>query len=77
MELNVVLLIFNLIPIAPLDGSHVLLDFLSPRTANEVRGFMNQYGMMLLIVVVLFASRIIGPIIVPIVNFLAGVPILL
>ena len=77
MELNVVLLIFNLIPIAPLDGSHVLLDFLSPRTANEVRGFMNQYGMMLLIVVVLFASRIISPLLVPIVNFLAGVPILL
>ena len=77
MELNVVLLIFNLIPIAPLDGSHVLLDFLSPRAANEVRGFMNQYGMMLLIVVVLFASRIISPLLVPIVNFQAGVPILL
>ena len=74
MELNVVLMIFNLIP--PLDGSHVLLDFLNPRTANDVRGFMNQYGLILLILVVLFAGQIVVPLLIPIVNFLAGVQIL-
>jgi Zn-dependent protease len=78
MELNVVLMIFNLIPVAPLDGSHVLLDFLDPRTANEVRGFMNQYGVIVLVVVVfLLAGAIIPPILIPTVNFLAGVPILI
>src|ERR1035437_3858833 len=77
IELNVVLMIFNLIPIAPLDGSHVLLDFLDPRTAGDVRNFMNQYGMILLIVVVIFAGQLISPMLVPIVNFLAGTPILL
>jgi Zn-dependent protease len=77
IELNVVLCLFNLIPIAPLDGSHVLLDFLSPRTAMEVRGFMNQFGLMLLVVVIFFAGRVIVPVMVPMVNFLAGVPILL
>jgi Zn-dependent protease len=76
IELNVVLMLFNLIPIAPLDGSHVLIDFLDPRTAHEVQGFMNQYGLMLLIVVVLFARDLIIPILVPIVNLLAGVQIL-
>jgi Zn-dependent protease len=77
MELNVVLMIFNLIPVAPLDGSHVLLDFLDPRTANEVRGFMNQYGIIVLVVVVfLLAGVIIPPILIPIVNFLAGVQII-
>ncbi len=76
MELNVVLMIFNLIPIAPLDGSHVLLDFLNPRTANDVRGFMNQYGLILLILVVIFAGQIVVPLLIPIVNFLAGVQIL-
>lgn len=76
MELNIVLMIFNLIPIAPLDGSHVLLDFLNPRTANDVRGFMNQYGLILLILVVLFAGQIVVPLLIPIVNFLAGVQIL-
>ena len=77
IELNVVLMIFNLIPIAPLDGSHVLLDFLDPRTAGDVRNFMNQYGMILLIVVVIFAGQLISPVLVPIVNFLAGTPVLL
>jgi Zn-dependent protease len=76
IELNVVLMLFNLIPIAPLDGSHVLFDFLDPRTANDVRNFMNQYGMMLLILVVLVAWRVILPVLVPIVNFLAGVQLL-
>jgi hypothetical protein len=37
---------------------------------------MNQYGMMLLILVVLVAWRVILPVLVPIVNFLAGVQLL-
>jgi Zn-dependent protease len=76
MELNVVLMLFNLIPVAPLDGSHVLLDFVSPRQAMEIRVFMNQYGIILLVGVVLLAGRIITPVLVPIVNFLAGYQIL-
>jgi Zn-dependent protease len=73
--LNVVLMLFNLIPIPPLDGSHVLFDVLSPRTAHELRNFMNQYGIMLLIVVVILAGRVISPIATPIVSFLIGVPL--
>ena len=76
IEINVVLMLFNLIPISPLDGSHVLFDLLDPRTAQSVRTFMNQYGLMLLLVVILLAQRIIVPVLVPIVNFLAGVPLL-
>ena len=73
MLLNVILLVFNLIPIMPLDGSHVLFDLVGPRTAQELRGFMSQYGMMLLILVVLFGGRFIYAVVIPIVNFLAGV----
>ena len=76
IEINVVLMLLNLIPISPLDGSHVLFDLLDPRTAQSVRTFMNQYGLMLLLVVILLAQRIIVPVLVPIVNFLAGVPLL-
>jgi len=76
IEINVVLMLFNLLPIPPLDGSHVLFDLLDPRTAQSVRTFMNQYGLMLLLVVILLAQRIIVPVLVPIVNFLAGVPLL-
>jgi Zn-dependent protease len=76
IEINVVLMLFNLIPIPPLDGSHVLFDLLDSRTAQSVRAFMNQYGLMLLIVVILLAQKIIVPVLVPIVNFLAGVELL-
>ena len=72
VELNVVLFLFNLIPVAPLDGSHVLLDFVSPRTAMDLRVFMNQYGLLLLVAVVIFAGQIISPFLVPLVNFFAG-----
>ena len=75
IQLNVLLLLFNLIPIPPLDGSHVLFDLLDPRTAQDLRNFMNQYGLMLLIVVVIFAGQLIGPLLRPIVSFLAGVPV--
>ncbi len=37
---------------------------------------MNQYGLMLLIVVVLFAGQIIGPFVGSLVNLLIGVPVL-
>ena len=46
--INSYLALFNLIPVAPLDGSHVLLDMLDYRTARQVSEFMNQYGILLL-----------------------------
>lgn len=73
--LNVVLMLFNLIPIAPLDGSHVLLDFLDPRTAQDVRQLMNQYGLFVLIAVILLAGRVISPVADPIVSLLTGLPV--
>lgn len=72
VSLNVVLMLFNLVPVAPLDGSHVLIDLLDPTTARQVQQFMNQYGLMLLIVVVLLAGQIIGPFVGSLVNLLIG-----
>ncbi|MGD0247657.1 MAG: site-2 protease family protein [Candidatus Limnocylindrales bacterium] len=73
IALNVILLVFNLIPIPPLDGSHVLFDVLDPRTSQALRGMMNQYGILLLVVLVFFGGQFIFAVIAPIVNFLAGV----
>jgi Zn-dependent protease len=75
VALNVILMVFNLIPIAPLDGSHVLLNVLDPRSSQDLRAFMNQYGMFLLVLLVVFGGRLIFDVIAPIVNFLAGVQI--
>jgi Zn-dependent protease len=75
VRLNVMLMVFNLIPIPPLDGSHVLFDFLDPRTSQQLRGAMNQYGMLLLVVVVLFAGQFIFDVVDPIMSTLIGVPL--
>lgn len=53
--LNVILMLFNLIPIPPLDGSHVLFVLL-PRKFNQIKLFLAQYGPMLLIGLLLLDS---------------------
>lgn len=47
--INLILMVFNLIPIPPLDGSKVLFAFLNPRTAWQVRPVLEQYGFVILI----------------------------
>ena len=50
-------MIFNLIPIPPLDGSKVLFAFLDRRTEYQIRPFLEQYGFLILIVALLPAAR--------------------
>jgi len=73
--LNVLLMIFNFVPIPPLDGAHVLFDFLDPRTSRDLQATLNQYGLLLLVGVILLGSQVIFPIERPIVSFLTGLPI--
>ena len=47
--INLLLMVFNLIPIPPLDGSKVLYAFLDPRTAWRVRPVLEQYGSLILL----------------------------
>jgi Zn-dependent protease len=49
VTINLVLMVFNLIPIPPLDGSKVLFAFLHPRTAWQIRPVLEQYGFIILI----------------------------
>jgi Zn-dependent protease len=49
VQINLVLMVFNLIPIPPLDGSKVLFAFMNPRTAWQVRPVLEQYGFLILI----------------------------
>jgi len=46
--INLALMIFNLIPIPPLDGSHVLFALLEPRASWQARAFLSQYGTLIL-----------------------------
>ena len=49
VTINLVLMVFNLIPIPPLDGSKVLFAFMDPRTAWQVRPVLEQYGIVILL----------------------------
>ena len=49
VQINLVLMIFNLIPIPPLDGSKVLYAFLDPRTVWQIRPVLEQYGLVILL----------------------------
>lgn len=64
---NVVLALFNLIPVAPLDGSKIMMAVLPPDTAYEYETFMDRFGIWLLLLMIVrfdgtsIASRLISP----------------
>ena len=53
IQTNIVLALFNLIPISPLDGSHVIEDLLMPVCGPKPFLWLRQYGRYLLIVVLI------------------------
>ncbi len=54
--INLILAFFNLIPIPPLDGSHVLFHLLPPEAAVRYRAF-GKYGLLALIALMVFFDR--------------------
>lgn len=52
---NLILAVFNLIPLPPLDGSHVLFAFL-PLSAEKIKIFLNQFGLYLLFAFIIFGG---------------------
>ncbi|MEK7076961.1 MAG: site-2 protease family protein, partial [Patescibacteria group bacterium] len=59
--INIILAVFNLVPIPPLDGSKVLFALL-PRSANRLKMALEQYGTILLLLFIFFGFSIITPI---------------
>jgi Zn-dependent protease len=53
--INLILMIFNLIPLGALDGHYILPYFLSPRAAASYRDFNDRYGNMALMGLVLLS----------------------
>jgi len=62
VQANLVLMVFNLVPIPPLDGSKILYAFL-PESAREVKIFLDRYGVVLLLFFIFFLFNLILPII--------------
>ncbi|MDR3710084.1 MAG: site-2 protease family protein [Capsulimonadaceae bacterium] len=62
LELNLVLFLFNLIPVPPLDGAHILANLLPEKASRSYVDFMNQFGMLALLVVMFGGGYLIsGP----------------
>lgn len=69
---NVALMIFNLIPVPPLDGSTLLFRFLDPRTAWQLRPILNQYGFLIILAFVFTAGRPIAGFMFDVTRLLVG-----
>ncbi len=50
--INLVLAIFNLVPIHPLDGSKIAMALLPRQTAYEYEALMHKYGMVVLLLLI-------------------------
>lgn len=75
VKYSIVLGLFNLIPIPPLDGGAIMLSLVPPRTAWQIRPLLAQYGFFLIILLILplGGQSVIGRVILPIVDAIYGV----
>ena len=60
--LNLLLAIFNLVPIPPLDGSHILFSLL-PEKSFQIKYFLQKYGVFILVLFLVFGVQLIFPLI--------------
>jgi len=72
--INILLAVFNLLPIPPLDGSHILFTFL-PSSMQNVKVFLQQFGFFILLFIIFFLFPWIAYIINWIFTLIVGSPL--
>lgn len=73
--INVVLVIFNLMPIPPLDGSKILFG-LFPRYTQKISSFFNRYSLVLLLIFIFFIWQYVTHLIVLVAELLTGLKLM-
>ncbi len=74
VQINILLAIFNLVPIAPLDGSKVLFAFL-PYRFEYIRTWMEQYSFFLLLFFIFFLWDYLFPLVTFVFHLITGIGI--
>jgi len=69
---NILLAIFNMIPIPPLDGSTLLWRFLPPQVAWQWRPILTQYGFIILLLFIFTIGSRVGSLVFSVTRILVG-----
>lgn len=72
--INLLLAFFNLLPVPPLDGSHILFTFLPPSMDN-IKVFLSQFGIFILLFFIFFFFEWLISIINLFFSLIVGTPI--
>ena len=71
VTLNILLGVFNLVPIPPLDGSKLLFSILPPHMSH-IQRMLEQYGFIILLFFIFFAFQVIVPIVGGLFHLITG-----
>jgi len=74
VQINLILAIFNLMPVPPLDGSHILFTFL-PQSAQRFKIFLSRYGFFVLIFIIFFLFQYIARIVFWLMKLITGLSV--
>lgn len=72
VAINIVLALFNLVPIPPLDGSKILFAFL-PYHLQQIRESLERYGFFIVLIFIVFLWQFLTPIIGAAFTLLTGI----
>jgi len=71
VSLNLILAIFNIIPIPPLDGSKILFSIIPPKY-RYIENFLERYGILLLLFFIIFLWNKIAPLMFLVFSLITG-----
>ncbi len=70
--LNLILALFNILPIPPLDGSKILFELL-PTKFRYIETFLERWGIFIMLIFIFFIWKYIAPIVFFAFSFLTGI----